>query len=331
MEKSALEKMFSNFSSYKVLIIGDVMLDSYMWGKVKRISREAPVPIVSIAKRENRLGGAANVALNIRAMGATAILASIIGDDEKGKILLNLLDKRNLSKEGILTSPSRPTTVKHRVISQGQHLLRVDEETNKPIPEEIEKEFIIRIKQIAQNKKIDAIIFEDYDKGIITPKVISEIVDYANQNNIPTLVDPKKRNFLNYHGVTLFKPNFKELLEGLKIEAQKDNLQELLSAARKLQDKMNIKNVLITLSEAGIFICNKENHLQIPAQVRDISDVSGAGDTVISVATLCMIAKMDLSKIAAISNIAGGLVCEKVGVVPINMEHLLKETVEYFK
>lgn len=331
VNKQELSKIFDSFNSKNILIIGDVMIDSYMWGKVNRISPEAPVPVVSITERENRLGGAANVALNIRALGATAFMAAVIGDDDRGKNFFELLAKRKLNSKGIVVSKDRPTTVKHRVISDGQHLLRVDEETEQALSAEIEKEFIQNTLKIIHQNDIDAIIFEDYDKGVITPNVIKQIVTIANAEGIPTLVDPKKRNFNEYKNVTLFKPNFKELVEGLKLEIRKNDFDAIQKAALQLQEKMNVKNILITLSELGVFVSSNGTYTRIPAQIRDISDVSGAGDTVISVATLCLASGLKPEALAAIANIAGGLVCEKVGVVPIEKEKLLEESVKYFQ
>ena len=330
MNKQELTSIFETFNSKNILIIGDVMIDSYMWGKVNRISPEAPVPVVSITERENRLGGAANVALNVRALGAKAFLAAVVGDDERGKTFFELLAKRKLNAKGIVVSKERPTTVKHRVISDGQHLLRVDEETDQLLDSLLEKEFIQNTLKIIHQNDIDAIIFEDYDKGVITPNVIRQIVTVANAEGIPTLVDPKKRNFNEYNNVTLFKPNFKELVEGLKLEIRKNDFDAIQNAAVMLQQKMNIKNILITLSELGVFISSNGTYTRIPAQIRDISDVSGAGDTVIGVATLCLACNMQPEVIAAIANIAGGLVCEKVGVVPVDKENLLEESIKYF-
>ncbi|NOZ48004.1 MAG: D-glycero-beta-D-manno-heptose-7-phosphate kinase [Chlorobi bacterium] len=308
-----------------VLIIGDVMIDSYMWGKVNRISPEAPVPVVSITKRENRLGGAANVALNIKALGAKAILASVIGNDERGKIFLNLLKERELVNDGILTCKERITTSKHRVISAGQHILRVDQETNLDLDEKTENDFISNTLKIIKEQNIDVVIFEDYDKGVITTKVIEKITEKVNKKGIPVTVDPKKRNFNNYKNVTLFKPNFKELTEGLKLDCEKNNFDEIHRAAQNIQKTKNIKSVLITLSELGVIISSNGNYYQIPSHVRDISDVSGAGDTVISIASLCLAAGFSPKEISFISNMAGGQVCEKVGVVPVNKEQLLKD------
>lgn len=323
MNHKKLQEAFDKFSSMSVLIIGDVMVDSYMWGNVNRISPEAPVPVVSITKRENRLGGAANVALNIRALGAKAIIASVIGNDDWGKTFLGLLDKRVLVKDGIIISNNRPTTSKHRVISDGQHLLRVDQETEDYLDKKLEKQFIENTKQIIENKVIDAIIFEDYDKGLITETVIKELTSLANTKNIPIAVDPKKRNFNKYENVTLFKPNLKELNEGLKLDLEKNDFEGIHKAATAIQKFMKIKAVLITLSELGVFISSNGEFHQISTIAKDISDVSGAGDTVISVATMCLATGLNPEEIATISNIAGGQVCEKVGVVPVNKEDLL--------
>jgi D-glycero-beta-D-manno-heptose-7-phosphate kinase len=316
--------LIDSFSKYKIMIIGDVMIDSYLWGKVERISPEAPVPVVTCTKEENRLGGAANVALNVQSLGATPILCSVIGKDDRAKGMYELLKKQNITAEGILEDESRITTVKTRVISSSQHLLRVDRESDKPLNETVETKFINHIVDILNRTTINAIIFEDYDKGSITPKVIKGVVAEAQKKGIPTLVDPKKRNFLDYNGTTLFKPNFKELTEGLKVEASKTDAESLFAAAQKLHTEKNIEQVMITLSEAGVFISNTKEHKIIPAHIRDIADVSGAGDTVISVASLCLSANVDLFTTAALANMAGGLVCEKVGVVPID-KNLLKE------
>lgn len=324
---TSIVSAFNSFANHKVLVIGDVMIDSYLVGKVERISPEAPVPIISMIEQENRLGGAANVALNVQALGAEPILCAVVGNDERAETLRCLLKDKNITDEGILSDPDRITTVKTRIISGRQHLLRVDRETDKPLPLITERNFIKHIEEILQKHKISAIIFEDYDKGCITPEVISSVVTMAKEKNIPTLVDPKKRNFLDYNGTTLFKPNFKELTEGLKIELKKNDAAGLFEAAKALHQK-GIRYVLITLSEHGVFISDGENYKLIPAEIRDISDVSGAGDTVISVASLCMAAGMDVEQTAQIANIAGGLVCEKVGVVPVDKQQLLNEVVE---
>lgn len=325
-----IKHAFSEFNNQTVLIIGDVMIDSYMWGEVNRISPEAPVPIISVTKREHRMGGAANVGLNIRALGAKAIMCAMIGNDMEGEILKKLLAKRKMSEDGILISTSRKTTVKTRIISDSQHLLRVDEEETLSLTSEQEKEFKSHIDQLFSKYKFDSIIFEDYDKGNITPGIIKFVVDKANNLDIPTLVDPKKQCFNEYYNVTLFKPNFKEICEGVKADIPKGDFIALHNATKTLKQQLNTKHIMVTLSELGVFITDDSNYHQIPAQIRDIADVSGAGDTVISVAACCLAAKLPIDKVAAIANIAGGLVCEKVGVVPIKKETLLQESILFF-
>ena len=324
MDKDKIIKKFDEFNSKSILIIGDVMVDAYMWGDVNRISPEAPVPIISVEKRENRLGGAANVALNIKALGANPIICSVIGDDEKGRIFTSLLKKRNITGDGIYITKNRITTTKTRVISQAQHLLRVDEETSEVLQEKIEEAFLEQTIKIIETKKIDAIIFEDYDKGVITKNIIETLVDLASKKNIYTTVDPKKRNFLLYKGVSLFKPNLKEMLEGLKLDIDKTNKDEIFNAVDLLRKKLNAEYVFTTLSELGVYIKSENEGKYFPAIVRQIADVSGAGDTVISVATLCLCVGMNVSEIAYISNLSGGIVCEEVGVVPIEKNILIK-------
>jgi hypothetical protein len=325
MELTQLTNIFESFNQMNVLIIGDVMIDGYVWGKVDRISPEAPVPILSVAKKEDRLGGAANVALNIQSMGANPILCSVIGDDENGKKFIALLNDLNISAEGILKSKDRITTLKTRVIKDQQHLLRIDEEIDQPLNLQEENNLIENVKNIIASHKIDVIIFQDYDKGVLTNHNIEKLISIAQNAGIKTVVDPKKRNFLTYKNVGLFKPNLKELKDGLKIEFNHLSDDQLVAASKELKNKINANAVLITLSERGVFLMDSENNYKIPAHIRNISDVSGAGDTVISVAALCYAGEMPNEKIAAIANLAGGLVCEKVGVVPINKLALLSE------
>jgi rfaE bifunctional protein kinase chain/domain len=329
--KNTIEKAFTDFDKQTILVIGDVMIDSYMWGKVDRISPEAPVPIIAVSKRENRMGGAANVGLNIRALGAKAVMCAMIGDDEGGAIFKRLLKKREMTDEGILVSSERKTTIKTRVISDNQHLLRVDEEEIYALTKNQEKIFINHLDALLKNQNFDAIVFEDYDKGNITPAIIEFVVQSATQQNIPTLVDPKKRNFLDYKGVTLFKPNFKEICDGVKIDLKKGDFAALNNATDILKNELGAKYVMVTLSELGVFITENGSFHQMPAEIRDIADVSGAGDTVISVAACSLASNLSIRQVAVIANLAGGLVCEKIGVVPIDKNALLKETVAYFK
>ena len=309
----------------KVMVVGDVMIDAYYWGKVNRISPEAPVPIAQISSHENRLGGAANVALNVMALGAQPIICAVIGKDEKGALFNELLNKRGFSSAGVVQSQLRQTTVKTRIIADGQHLLRVDEEDASDLSASDEENFIDSCKQIMDSEEVDVIIFEDYDKGVLTPNVISELIAIAKEKRIPTAVDPKKDHFFAYEQVDLFKPNLKELREGLNIEFNAANEDELLDAVQQLETKLKNAQSLITLSELGVFIKSGNEHHHLPAHPREIADVSGAGDTVISVASMLLAAGADAKALAAIANLSGGLVCERIGVVPIDKQKLLQE------
>ena len=322
-------KVFDKFNSLNILIIGDVMNDAYWWGGVNRISPEAPVPVCAVNDKESRLGGAANVALNIAAMGANPILCSVVGEDYQGHQLCELMEKQNMDTKGIVFSSNRPTTIKTRIIGNKTQMLRIDEETDVNISLSEEKVFVAKIEKIINTEKINAIIFQDYDKGVITEGVITKIIEIAKRKNIPVTVDPKKRNFTAYKNVDLFKPNLKELKEGLKIDFDNVDKDVLVEASLLLHYKQKIDKVFITLSERGVFMMDftkKEAEVtMLPACLRKISDVSGAGDTVISLATLCLALGLDSQIIAKVSNIAGGLVCESVGVVPIDKNKLLSE------
>jgi rfaE bifunctional protein kinase chain/domain len=319
------DQLFENFAKQQVLIIGDVMIDSYLWGKVERISPEAPVPVLNLQKREQRLGGAANVALNVQALGATPILCAVIGKDVEGDQLLKLLEQNNLSTEGIIQSEHRVTTIKHRIIAASQHVLRIDAEVDTEISSAERELLLAKIKTLLTDTNV--VIFEDYDKGVIGESLIAETVTLTKALGIPTVVDPKKRNFMHYHGVSLFKPNLKELKEGLKADFKGILLEDVKAAVAELKSKLSLEGALITLSEHGVYIDAQNEQVQIPAHKREIADVSGAGDTVVSVAALCVALNLHPSLIAGLSNLAGGIVCEHVGVVPIDKEVLKSEAI----
>ncbi len=330
-ESTDFHSLFNQFKNQKVLVIGDVMIDTYLWGNVGRVSPEAPVPIVSGVIEENRLGGAANVALNVKAMGAVPILCSVIGDDNRGKIFLELMEEQYLSDIGIVMDEHRITTQKTRIISGNQHLLRVDEEMDIFLTKRVQAHFLELIDNLLESGGIDAIIFQDYDKGVVTPVVISEVIGASERVGVPVLVDPKFRSFDLYRRIKLFKPNYKELSKGLNLKIQKNEIGKIAQEVRKFQEQQEIETLMVTLSEQGILASRNGEFVHIPAVARDIADVSGAGDTVISVAALCMIANQETAVIAAISNLAGGQVCEKAGVVPVDAEKLLSECEQYFK
>lgn len=317
--------LFDSFNHLNVLVVGDVMIDRYLSGGVSRISPEAPVPVVHLKSVENRLGGAANVALNLEALGATPYLCSIIGKDENAQAFLDLLPQNNLSTKGILQSEERTTTVKTRVIASNQHLLRVDREDTHDLSKKEEKLFLQSIRELIETKEIHVILFQDYNKGILSHAVIRAIILEAIKNDIPTAVDPKFKNFWAYKHVHLFKPNLKEIRAQLE-EPLSVELKALQKASSLIKNKLGNQQTLITLSEKGLFMENGSGEAAIiGTQPRTIADVCGAGDTVISIAALCLALGVDSKETALLANLAGGQVCERVGVVPVNKQQLFEE------
>jgi rfaE bifunctional protein kinase chain/domain len=312
------------FKSKNIAVIGDVMIDYYINGKVDRISPEAPVPIVHVANFENRIGGAANVALNITSLQAKCTLFSVIGNDVNGKNLISICKKNKINHQGLISSKSRRTTIKTRVIGNQHQLVRFDIEDTFDINSADENELVKRFIEASKKQKFDAVILEDYNKGVLTKNLISKIIDYCNQQQIPTLVDPKKNNFLAYKNCTLFKPNLKEIKESLGQDIIPEK-SSLIKASTQLSTKLKHQITIITLAEKGIFYKQKNEINILPAHVRNIADVSGAGDTVISVLALGLATKLSLPNMVELSNLAGGLVCEMPGVVPISTKILLHE------
>jgi rfaE bifunctional protein kinase chain/domain len=318
-----MKNIIEQFNGLKVLVVGDVMIDAYYFGKVDRISPEAPVPVVAVNKKENRLGGAANVAMNLVALGAKPIVCSVVGNDKDGEDLISLFHENGVGTDGIIKSTERVTTVKLRVISQSTQMLRIDTEDTKEINPTDSRALVNSIIQLLP--QVAVVIFEDYDKGVLTDQNILEITEEAGKRNIPVVVDPKKRNFSSYKRVDLFKPNLKELREGLKLDIDVNEKASFETAVSKMIFDMELKHAMITLSEKGVMITDGKQFHYIPAHIRKIADVSGAGDTVISVAALCFALKMEMQQVAELANLAGGLVCEEVGVVPISKEKFSKE------
>lgn len=321
-----MKEILEKFNGLKVLVVGDVMIDAYYFGKVERISPEAPVPVVAVDKKENRLGGAANVAMNLVALGARPIICSVVGEDNDGNEIIRLFEKAGISTQGIVRSKDRITTVKTRVIAQQTQMLRIDSETTESISDLESYSLVEKIYQLLIDA--DVLIFEDYDKGVLTAANIAEITSKAKKSGVPIVVDPKKRNFNHYHGADLFKPNLKELKDGLKSDIDDANRSVFENTVTKLMVDMNLKNIMVTMSEKGVMITDGKTFDYIPAHLRKIADVSGAGDTVISVASLCFALGLKNRTIAELANLSGGLVCEEVGVVPIDKEKLLKEIEE---
>jgi len=298
------------------------MIDAYLNGTVSRMSPEAPVPVVSIEDEIYKLGGAANVALNLKTLGADPIICSVIGKT-KSERFLKLIRKNHFSEEGIVISEDRKTTQKTRVIDQSKHLLRVDEENTHDLTPREDADLKARIQSVLENTDISVVILQDYNKGVLTRDIINFTVSECNKRHIPTAVDPKLNNFFSYGGVSLFKPNLKELNEGLGVEISGSDIDRLKEACKKLEDKMTSRLTFITLSENGVLIKNGDSFSHFKAHHRNIVDVSGAGDTVISVAALCLAADTPAEVLAQLSNLAGGLVCEHVGVEPISKSALI--------
>ena len=325
MNSQQLKELFEKFNGKKVAVVGDLMLDAYYWGEVKRISPEAPVPVVEIEKQFSRFGGAANVAFNIVKLGAIPIPIGVIGNDQTGIELKELMKEADIGDSGIIIDSSRPTTAKTRVIADNQHIVRIDNESKKSVQPEIENKIIEYFKNISEN--LDAVILQDYNKGVLTKKVIKEIIEIANINNVIITVDPKFDNFFEYKNVTVFKPNKKETEEayGIRIE----NSEHFENAGNRLLNDLNAKFILLTLSEEGVALfSSRKLEKKIPTKAREVADVSGAGDTVISTLTVALAAGAEISDAAYLANYAGGLVCEEVGIVPINKEKLLEKVIK---
>ncbi len=319
ISKEELTKIKNSFTGKKIAVVGDMMLDGYFWGDVKRISPEAPVPIVEIENEFFRFGGAANVALNILKLGGIPFPVGVIGNDQDGKKFNELLEKEKITSEGIIVDSTRPTTIKTRVIAENQHIVRIDRESKLNISPDMEDKIISAINGKINN--LDAIILQDYNKGVLTKRLINEIIKLANENNKIITVDPKFDNFLEYKNVTVFKPNKKEAENIFGIRIQTD--EDILNAGERLLDKLQSKFVLLTLGELGVALFEKNNSVKrIPTKARKVADVSGAGDTVISTLTMALAAGADIYTSAYLANYAGGLVCEEVGIVPIELEKL---------
>jgi D-glycero-beta-D-manno-heptose-7-phosphate kinase len=319
------DKLFKDIAQLKVAVIGDVMLDTYWWGKVDRISPEAPVPVVAVAKKEQRIGGAGNVALNVRSLGATVTMLSVIGNDEDGKLLTGLLQSNAINADHLVKSDARITTNKIRIISRNQHMMRLDAEHTNDLESADEEKLLAEFATLIATDKPDVVILEDYNKGVLTESCIKNVIALCRQHTIITTVDPKRKNFFTYKGVDIFKPNLKEVKEGLNIISDEVSETALKNIHAELEEKLQHGASFITLSEKGVFYQQQNNAELIPTHIRNIADVSGAGDTVIAVASLVYAATKDIKLMAEIANIAGGLVCEEVGTVAIDKNKLLQE------
>lgn len=310
-----LEKLFSQ---QRILVIGDLMLDNYLWGKATRISPEAPVPIVHIESSSSNPGGAGNVACNLANFGANVTILGVVGDDQNGTILKNVFSENSIDDSGILVDPSRPTTVKTRIIAHSQQVVRADWEVHTPLSDEL-----IRVMLESIHKKIDdcdALILEDYDKGLFNQELINGVIEICHQHSIPIYVDPKINNFLDYQGVTLIKPNLQETATVLNFKIEDEG--KFLEGGQKLLEKLGCEMVLITRGEKGMTLFDSSGYHHISTKARKVHDVSGAGDTVIATFCLAHISGASGVEATTLANYAAGRVCEEVGVVPISKEKL---------
>lgn len=318
MSKINWEEIINEFDKLNILVIGDAMIDSYIWGDIERNSPEAPIPIVNATKYEKKLGGAANVALNIKSLGANPTLVSVIGNNDNG--FLDLMKKFDLSVHGILQE-DRPTTTKTRVISNNKHQLRIDEENTDDIMSEV------KLINLVFNclSKTDIVLFQDYNKGVLTKKVIREVIDKCNELNIPTLVDPKFKNYWEYKNVSLFKPNLKELNNNSKSKILSSDLKSISLEVKKQRLKLNAKEIIVTLSENGIYFQNDNIEFHLPVFIKEIIDVSGAGDCVIAILAIIFKSKLSKQEIVSLANLCGGLACKKVGVASLEKNELVNQ------
>lgn len=318
-QEDRLHDIFSQVQNRFVAVIGDVMLDRYIWGSVTRISPEAPVPVVDVLRESNHLGGASNVALNIRSLGAVPVLFGVVGSDTNATALRGIFERERILTDFLIEDGSRPTTVKTRIIAGSQHVARIDYEDRQLVGEDTMRRLLDRLE--SHLGSINIIILQDYNKGVIGPELIRRVIDMAQRRGIPVLVDPKYHNFFEYKGVTVFKPNRKETEDALKLRLSDE--ASFIDAARALRQRLDCEHVLLTLGEKGMLLLrNDDSVIRVPTKARKVADVSGAGDTVIATLAVSMAGGADILEAAHIANFAGGLVCEEMGIVPVDRDLL---------
>jgi rfaE bifunctional protein kinase chain/domain len=321
LDPDRLRSLFGAFTGKRIAVVGDLMLDRYYWGSVARISPEAPVPVVEVESESTRLGGAANVANNVASLGGIPLMVGVIGDDEAGKAFQALAGDGGFPLDGVLVDPARPTTVKTRVIAHHQHVVRVDKEVKQDVGEQIQERILDVLRRHIGT--LDAIILEDYNKGVIVKNLIRELVEFARRSRKTVTVDPKFNNFFEYKQVTVFKPNRKETEEALG--ARLHDQRSVEQAGRTLMERLQAESVLLTLGESGMSLFERSGETtHVPTAARKVADVSGAGDTVISTLTMALAAGASIKEASTLANFAGGVVCGEVGIVPIDRSLLLQ-------
>lgn len=320
LNKTKVKAIFKNFTDKKIAVIGDIMLDRYFWGSVSRVSPEAPVPVIDLENETFHLGGAANVASNLKSLGLKTVLCGIIGDDNSAEQFQTICIEKGIDPSGLYRDTERPTTVKTRIIGNNQQIVRLDREVRNMINSKGEKHILDTLKS---NEDIEGIIFGDYDKGAISHKLIKDVLKYAKSKKIAVYVDPKFNNFLYYNDVTVFKPNKKEATQALKIEIETD--EDIRKACKTLNQKLKCENVLLTLGDKGMLLMEKSGKFNyINTKARLVSDVSGAGDTVIATLAACVSGGATMQEAAIIANIAAGYVCGEPGIVSVTKENILR-------
>lgn len=314
------KEILKNAEEKEIAIIGDIMLDRFIWGNVSRISPEAPVPVLEFERETYHLGGAANVASNIKSLGAKPILLGVLGDDRESEIFLEIMRQQGMSNDGIFIDPDKNTTVKTRLIAVNQHIARIDRENRQNINTNVQEFFLNYLKSLTNLK---AIIFEDYNKGLLPKEFIGRVIEFAREKKIYVTVDPKQENFFEYRYVNLFKPNLKEAQHALGFPI--NSFEDRNRAGKEMLEKLECDNILLTLGSDGMILFGKNcQTLSIPTRARQVADVSGAGDTAIATFTVAIIGGASIEESAIMSNYAAGTVCEKPGVVAIEIEDLLQ-------
>jgi rfaE bifunctional protein kinase chain/domain len=316
-----ISQLKNNFKKLRIAVIGDMMLDCYFRGDVKRISPEAPVPVIEVENEFFRFGGAANVALNILKLGGTPVPIGIIGNDNDGSVFTSLLKEFKMMSDGIIVDDLRPTTAKTRVIAGDQHVVRIDKESKKDLSAKTEEKLFNFLS--SQIKNLDGIILQDYNKGVLTISLIKKIIKLANEKNVLITVDPKFNNFFEYKNVTVFKPNRKEAEDILAMKIKTD--ADIKKAGKIIMDKLKAENILLTLGAEGIAVFERgKKEKKMPTKARKVADVSGAGDTVIATLTMALAAGENIFEASYLANYAAGIVCEEVGIVPIEADRLFE-------
>jgi rfaE bifunctional protein kinase chain/domain len=324
--KQHFEALLDRFAGKRIAVLGDLMLDRYYWGVVRRVSPEAPVPVVEVESESTRLGGAANVANNIFSLGGSPLVIGMVGDDHIGTVLRDLVLEAGFDGSGLITDPARPTTVKTRVIAQGQHVVRIDNESKSPCSPRLREQLVDVLRKAISS--IDGIIIEDYNKGVVSKELIHEVIALARQHHKIITVDPKFDNFLDYKQVTVFKPNRREAEEVLGGRLR--SVEDVERAGKLLLQKLEVENVLLTRGEDGMSLFEANGKVfHLPSVAANVQDVSGAGDTVISTVTMALASGADIREACILANCASSVVVGAIGIVPIRPDELRATAAHY--